>query len=373
MSTRAATLTGPRAALRFGWMGVVGLSLALGGAFGLSRATAAQEPLVVTAGGGEGTAVVNAFLPGALTVQTGSSVSFLVGSNELQTITLGEGPADVAPDLWPVSGWPDLLGTTDDPSRAVGAEPVDLGVVSWGDSGFLNTGPLSVGSTAEVRFDASGTFEVESVLHPGMTALVTVVDPGTAPVTTLDEAEQGAAATLADLLGREAGLRESSAAQVESITAADGTTTWNIFADAATVAMSLPGGGTGYLELLEFVPATLVIEPGDTVHWSARGRHTVTFPALGQDPATLDPVAPATTDETYDGTRLASSGPLNAAVGSPSGFTLTVPTAGTFGYVCLDHAGEGHVGTIQVGAPTASEPPAASPDAAPSAPASPAA
>ena len=36
MSTRAATLTGPRAALRFGWMGVVGVSLALGGAFGLA-------------------------------------------------------------------------------------------------------------------------------------------------------------------------------------------------------------------------------------------------------------------------------------------------------------------------------------------------
>ena len=55
MSTRAATLTGPRAALRYGWMGVVGLSLALGGALGLARATVAQDdPIVVTAGGGDG-------------------------------------------------------------------------------------------------------------------------------------------------------------------------------------------------------------------------------------------------------------------------------------------------------------------------------
>ena len=38
-------------------------------------------------------------------------------------------------------------------------------------------------------------------------------------------------------------LRESRAASVESITASDGTTTWNIFADAASVAGPVAGGG----------------------------------------------------------------------------------------------------------------------------------
>ena len=73
---------------------------------------------------------------------------------------------------------------------------------------------------------------------------------------------------------------------------------------------------------------------------------------------TIDPATPATTDETYDGSRLATSGQLNAEVGSPSGFTLTFPAAGTFSYVCLDHAGAGHVGTIQVGELMASPAPA---------------
>ncbi|MET0773132.1 MAG: plastocyanin/azurin family copper-binding protein [Candidatus Limnocylindrales bacterium] len=355
MSTRAATLTGPRAALRFGWMGVVGVSLALGGAFGLAHRSAAQEPLVVTAGGSDGTALVQAYLPGALTVETGTSVEFLVGSGVPQTVTLGEGPADIPARDWPVSGWSDLVGDS--------VDPVEMGLVSWGGSGFLNTGPMPVGSTASVRFDAPGTFEVESVVSPGMTALVTVVEAGTAPVTTLDEANAAAEASLEDLLGRADALRESRAASVEAITASDGTTTWNIFADAASVAGPLPGGGTGYLELLEFAPRTLVIAPGDTVHWTALGRHSVTFPALGQDPSTIDPETPATTAETYDGSRLATSGELNAVVGSPSGFTLTFPTAGTFDYVCLDHQAAGHVGTIQVGETTTS------PSAAPASPA----
>jgi plastocyanin len=346
-------------------LGVVSASLALGGAFALAQRTAAQEPLVVTAGGADGTALVQAFLPGALTIETGGEIEFLVGSSVPQTVTLGDGPADMNPAEWPVSGWSDLAGDSQD--------PVDMGVVSWVGDNFLNTGPLPVGSTATVRFEVPGTFEVESVVSPGMTALVTVVDPGTEPVTTLEAADAAAQATLDDLLGRADALRGSAATSVEAITTSDGTTTWNIYADAVTVAGPVAGGGTGYLELLEFVPQTLVIAPGDTVHWTARGRHTVTFPALGQDPASIDPETPATTTETYDGSRLASSGPLNARVGSPSGFTLTFPTAGTFSYVCLDHQGVGHDGTIEVAeAPATPEPvPATSaPASAPPMPAS---
>jgi plastocyanin len=354
MSTRAVTLAGPRAALRFGWLGVVGISLALGGAIGLTRAVAAQEPLVITAGGGDGTTVVNAFLPGALTIETGSSVTFLVGSDELQTITLGSGPDDQDPADWPVSGWPDVMA-----GQPEGGEPVDLGIASWVGSGFLNSGPVPAGTSATVEFDAPGRYEVDSVVHPGMTAVITVVDPGSAPVTSLDEADAAASTTLDDLLGRADELRDARLADVESITASDGTTTWNVFADAATVATDLPGGGSGYLELLEFVPATLVIAPGDTVHWTALGQHTVTFPALSQDPTTIDPATPATTSETYDGSRLANSGVLNATTGSPSGFALTFPTEGTFRYVCLEHQDVGHVGTIQVGDAPASEAPAA--------------
>ena len=138
-------------------------------------------------------------------------------------------------------------------------------------------------------------------------------------------------------------------------TASDGTTTWNIFADAASVAGPVAGGGTGYLELFEIAPQTLVIAVGDTVHWTALGRHTVTFPALGQDPSTIDPgrpprrPRPTTAPAGY-------VGPAQRRVGHAPAYTLTFPTAGTFSYVCLVHQFSGHVGTIEVSAATTRRP-----------------
>jgi plastocyanin len=333
MSSGAATATGPRAALRYALMGVASLGTALVAAIWLSSAALAADPLVVTVGDRDGSAAVQAFLPGAVTIETGDTVTFRIGSDVPQSVTIGDGPAEIAPSQWPVSGWPAPAGAEPGPDGS--PAPVDLGLVYYGDSGFINTGLLGEGATASVAFQVAGEYQVYSVDHPGMLATVTVVEPGSAPVTTQGQADAAAAASRDELLGQADALREARLGDVESITARDGTTTWNVFAGVATVANQLPGGGSGYLELFEFVPATLAIHPGDTVHWSAVGQHTVTFPATGQDPASLDPQAPATTSDTYDGSRLASSGVLNALTGSPSAFTLTFPTAGSYGYLCL--------------------------------------
>ncbi|MFN8519801.1 MAG: hypothetical protein U0667_10530, partial [Chloroflexota bacterium] len=228
--------------------------------------------------------------------------------------------------------------------------PVDLGVVSYADSGFVNTGLLPEGTTASITFQTAGEYQVYCADHPNMIATVTVVDPGTATATTQQQADADAASTRDALLGQADGLRESRLADVESFSSSDGTTTWNVFADAAGVATDLPGGGVGYLELFEFVPATLSIAPGDTVHWSAVGVTSVTFPATGQDATSIDPTAPATTGETFDGTQLANSGLLNADLGSPSAYTLTFPTAGSFTFVSLPHLAFGQQGTVVVGA-----------------------
>lgn len=344
MSSGAATATGPRAALRYASIGVAAMGSALAAALWLSSATLAADPLVVTVGAGDGTAAVQAYLPGAVTIEAGSTVTFRIGSDEPHSVTIGAGPADVPPPAWPVSGWPEPEAVQPDASPA----PIDLGNIHLGGEGFVNSGLLPRDATASVTFDTPGLYLVTCVIHPGMIAEVTVVDRGTAPVTTQAQADTAAAATVDDLMGQVDSVREARLAHVESFTASDGTTTWNVFADASTVPNLLPGGGTGYLELFEFVPSTLAIKPGDTVHWSAVGVHTVTFPGPGDDPSTLDPFGPATTGETFDGTALANSGPLNASVGSPSAYTLTFPTAGTFQYVCLLHQGFGQVGTIEV-------------------------
>ncbi len=67
---------------------------------------------------------------------------------------------------------------------------------------------------------------------------------------------------------------------------------------------------------------------GDTVHWSATGAHTVTFPATGQDPTLIDPFGPAAGHRVYDGTSFYTSGLLNAGLGAPTSYTLTFPDAG---------------------------------------------
>lgn len=359
MSSGAATATGARAALRYALMGATSVGMALVAAVWLSSATLAADPLVVAVGDRDGTAAVQAYLPGAITIEADTTVTFRLGPDVPHSITIGDGPDGMAPARWPVAGWPEPETTAPGPDAT--AQPVDLGMVWYGDGGFINTGLLPGGATASVTFQAPGVYEVYCVGHPGMIAVVTVVEPGGAPVTTQDDADAAAAASREGLLGQADALRETRLANVESITASDGSTTWNVFADAATVPNQLPGGGTGYLELFESFPATLTIAPGDTVHWSAVGVHTVTFPA-DQDPTRLDPFGPATTDDTFDGTRPASSGPLNLETGSPSAFTLTFPTGGTYQYLCLFHADLGHVGVVQVGEPTTPEAsPAASP------------
>jgi plastocyanin len=327
--------------LRTVLLGAGASSLAFAAAMVLSQTASAQEPLRIAVGEGDGTVAVQAFLPGAVRVDVGDSITFTIASSEPHMITFGDGPTETPPTEWEASGWPTARSTP-------GGDPVDLGLAIWNGSGFLHSGLLFEGSSATVLFDTPGTFSFLCPIHPGMTGEVTVLEAGEGSATTQAEADAAGAASAEALLGQAEALRESRTASVESITAADGRTTWNVFADASTVATALPGGGEGYLELLEFVPAELTIRPGDTVHWSARGVHTVTFPRTGQDPATLDPSAAMTADETYDGSTTAHSGLLNAAPGAPSSFTLTFPTAGSFPYVCALHAGLGQVGTIVV-------------------------
>ncbi|MDQ3554763.1 MAG: plastocyanin/azurin family copper-binding protein, partial [Chloroflexota bacterium] len=115
----------------------------------------------------------------------------------------------------------------------------------------------------------------------------------------------------------------------------------------------MPGGGTGYLELLEFLPDDVAIEAGDTVSWTAASFHTVTFVPEGTDPASLDPfTTPPSGDGTaYTGDSVANSGLFNAGPGSATSFSLTFPETGAYDFVCLLHLPFGHTGTVMAGLP----------------------
>ena len=127
-----------------------------------------------------------------------------------------------------------------------------------------------------------------------------------------------------------------------------------MFTDAGTAVGPLPGGGTGFLELLEFTPAGLEVAPGDTVTWTVLNIHSVTFVPEGTDPATIftseDAVFAPIPGTTYDGTAPVSSGVLGLDPAAPKTFSLTFPTAGTFPFFCVLHSDLGQVGNVTVAA-----------------------
>jgi len=90
----------------------------------------------------------------------------------------------------------------------------------------------------------------------------------------------------------------------------------------------------GALQDLDFFTSTITIDNGDSVTWTWRGEHTVSFLLPGQSPFTA-PITPAG-GSTEDGTTFTSSGDQTA----PFSYTLTFTKAGTYTYYCLLHPPE---------------------------------
>ena len=333
----------PRALLATGL--ILGLLLSVSFAGTAQAATT----LNVGVGVGSGTVSGNAYLPGDVTILVGDSIKWTIESDEPHSVTFGNGPAGVAPDEWPVTG---LTGTVPPPPGVANLTG------TYGGSGFLNTGLLWPDSTATVQFTAPGTLPYICVIHPGMAGTVNVVASGT--TTTQAEADTKAKQTRDALLAAVAGIEASAEANITETKRADGTSEWGIFTAALGPTGPQPGGGTGYLELLQFIPKSLSIEEGDTVKWTAPSVHTVTFPAAAQDPSTIDPfTTPPSGGSTYDGSSLYHSGLLGIpAPGAPNTYELTFPDAGTFNYICALHIFLGQTGVIEVAAAPVITPPA---------------
>lgn len=307
----------------------------------------AASTLNVGIGVGAGTVAGNVYVPGDLTILVGDSVKWTTESDEPHSVTFGNGPAGVPPPNWPAAGYTG----TNPPPPGIGAL-----TGTYNGTGFLNTELLWKGSSATVTFTAAGTFPFICQIHPGMAGTVNVVASGA--TTTQADADAKAALTRTAILGAVDGVEVAQTAQVSETKRSDGTSLWNIFTNSQQDPAPQPGGGTGFLELLRFVPPSLDIQAGDTVKWNALAVHTVTFPATAQDPTTINPfTTPATTNAVYDGASLYNSALLAAGPGVPTTYSLTFPDAGTFNYVCALHQFLGQTGTINVSAAPVITPP----------------
>lgn len=332
------------------WRTLLAAGLILGLLLSVSFAGTAQAAttLNVGIGVGEGTTAGNVYLPGDMTILVGDSVKWTTASDEPHSVTFGTGPAGVPPPNWPAAGF---AGTNPPPPGTAAL------TATYNGTGFLNSELLFKGSSATVTFTTAGAFGFICQIHPGMSGTVNVVASGA--TTSQADADAKAALTRTAILGAVDSLEAATNAQVTETERSDGTSLWNIYTNSIQAPAPQPGGGTGFLELLRFVPPSLEIQAGDTVRWTATAVHTVTFPAAGQDPATIDPfTTPPTTGTVYDGTSLYNSALLSTgAPGTGSTYELTFPDAGTFNYVCALHQFLGQRGSIVVSAAPVVTPP----------------
>jgi plastocyanin len=228
------------------------------------------------------------FFPRALTVAQGSTIGFMIEGFHTATLlptgttaaqdeaTSGVAAADADdttpnPNGTPHTGF-SIPAISPSPANGcgTGADPCAFDGSSVVSSGAPlaapPTGPFMVTVTAQ-----PGQYAFHCRIHPQMTGTLTVVAAGGQSTSQTDltaavnkqVADDVAAGTAAEAAANAAGRKVN----------ADGTITWTV-----TAGTSSPDGHTVILEML---PVSLSIKPGDTVRFEPKGSnevHTITFP-----------------------------------------------------------------------------------------------
>jgi plastocyanin len=217
------------------------------------------------------------------------------------------------------------------------------------NSGLLPLGPQAV-PPFEMTFAKAGSYNYVCVIHPSMVGTITVAagDAGETPNAVRVRGEQEKGQWLAE--GNEAFQKYQSTPPV-TMKNRNGTTTWKIEM----------GTTTPHTDILAFAPVPAEVKKGDTVTFvnNSMAPHTASFfngspPIVSpEDPAASKP-APGPSPQKLNATDLFNTGtlPPNAPPGSgppeaARSFTFTVPTAGTYSYVCIYHAPSGMAGEIR--------------------------
>lgn len=301
---------------------------------------AAPAGIVVNAGVNDpedATIAVLEFLPDAIAVEAGSTVTWEWTGTEPHSVTFLEPGQELPP--------PGSDESLFEPTPATG--PID-------GTAFVNSGLQPLGAAPvplELEFDTPGTYPYYCVIHPLMTGEVAVVEAGGAADTPADVAARGS--EQADGFLEEGRAAKAALVDAGPIQTAnpDGTTTW-------TVEM---GVTTEHVDVLAFVPTPADVAAGDTVTFvnNSGAPHTATFFGEGAEviQSPLDPraaeAAPGPSPQALSSSGLFNTGllPPNAPPGAgppveARSFSFTVPEPGTYSYVCLFHAPSEMVGEI---------------------------
>lgn len=313
-----------------------------------SKDAAAQTApdIVVQAGGGEQGYSVNAFLPGTVTIMKGKSVGWEFPWFEPHTVTFL--PANTPPPDAPVASPPG----TQWPNTTPGYVTSDL---IFGD-------PANPPTFGPIVFPTAGEYEYFCDIHPKMTGKVVVVESGT--VDTQATADARATAEYAPRLASVKAVAAALKAATAKVTPrSDGTSIYEVV---------VGGVNTAGDDAMQYFPPAANVKTGDTVKWVSTidVPHTVSF-NVPPGPPQGDPFEmPQTPETTFGGTGLRHSGIIWTVPGPPNfvtSYELTFTATGSFQYICILHAPQGMMGTVNVTA--APPPPTPTPTAAPQPPA----
>lgn len=292
------------------------------------------------------TIAVTMFLPQAITVTSGATVSWSFAGPEPHSVTFMP-PGQQIPS--PESPEAEKLFTT--PTPATG--PYDGKTMV--NSGLLPLGPQAA-APFKVSFNTPGLYQYACLIHPLMVGTVTVVPSGQKADAQTDVQSRGDSEMNQWLTEGRAAKKAMTDKAPAKTANADGTTTW-------TVEM---GSTTQHTDVLAFAPVPAAVKAKDKVVFvnNSMAPHTASFAgkqSLPQSP--LDPaVSAAKPAATAAGTPLNATDffntgllPPNAAAPGQSppplaarSYTFVVPTAGQYAYVCLLHVTSGMSGVINV-------------------------
>jgi plastocyanin len=262
-----------------------------------------------------------AFYPSTITIDAGDSIVWTAPAAEPHTVS------------FPIAGQKPVPPTDPTATKPQGGSTYD-------GTTYVSSGFIAGGATYKLTFPKPGTYTFYSLPQEPV-AVGTVVVQALGAAYPQTQAQYNATAQAAET------------ADLQNALSAVGTLPTIAETISAGVSPATVGGATSsvvrYLSGPALVDNENVSVPvGTTLTFVNRSNnvpHTVTFPALGQQPPDGPPFQPATGGNTYDGTTLVNSGPV-----PPGGtFKITFTKAGTYPYYCLFHDDdEGMYATVTV-------------------------
>ncbi len=294
---------------------------------------AAEVTLTARAGDGERGYAVNMFLPNALFIQPGDTITWEFPWDEPHSVTFGE-----------------IAGDPSGPSHP------DTPVIEYDGTGFVNSGLVfgvpDAPPTFSVKFTAAGSYDYFCFIHPLMTATVNVQGPGIGVQDNQASVDGRGDALYASSIAE---LKAAAGSQAAKPVAVTGTAAAKKYTLAISSANDIASG-----DVMQFFPASLNVGVNDSVEFvsNVHTPHDVAFPGpadlSGPPPPGLEDFDPFEDSLNYTpGVKLDNSKVVISPVFGlefPAGTSATFSFAktGTYDYACILHVSQGMVGRINV-------------------------